>query len=59
MELKLFAIFVQVHDAQSVIIRQMRGQQPAHIQVKSILHEMMLLHTYIAGSQWSCERSQC
>lgn len=56
MELKLFAIFVQVQDAQSVIIRQMRGQQPAHIQVQSILHEMLLLHSHIAGSQWSWER---
>lgn len=53
MELKLFAIFVQVQDAQSVIIRQMRGQQPAHIQVEGILHKMVLLHTHIAGSQWS------
>lgn len=53
MELKLFAIFVQVQDAQSVIIRQMRGQQPVHIQVQSILDEMLLLHSHIAGSQWS------
>lgn len=53
MELKRFSIFVQIQNAQSVIIRQMRWQQPAHIQVKGILHEMLLLHTYITGSQWS------